>query len=81
MCGPYDSVIGRQKDAVVRHMTTGMYAPFGIGSGEEAMCGVVLEIDERSALARVIERVEYRADPQRPPFKAAPQDRTSAAAP
>ena len=81
MCGPYDSVIGRQKDAVVRHMTTGMYAPFGIGSGEEAMCGVVLEIDESSARARAIERVEYRADPQRPPFKAAPQDRTSSAAP
>ena len=68
MCGPYDSVIGRDKAAVVRHMTTGMYVPFGIGSGGEAMCGVVIRVDEGSRRALSIERVEYRADRSRPPF-------------
>ena len=68
MCGPYDSVIGREKRAVVRHMTTGMYAPFGIGDGDEAMCGAVVTADERTGRAVQIERVEYRADRSRPPF-------------
>ena len=68
MCGAYDSVIGRDKTAVVRHMTTGMYVPFGIGEGGEAMCGAVVEIDEATGRARRIERVEYRADRSLPPF-------------
>ncbi len=68
MCGPYDSVIGRDKRSVVRHMTTGMYTPFGIGEGGEAMCGAVVRIDEASGRALSIERIEYRADRTRAPF-------------
>jgi hypothetical protein len=70
MCGPYDSVIGREKGSVVRHMTTGMYHPFGIGDGGEAMCGAVIDIDERSGRASHIERIEYTADRSCPPFRA-----------
>ena len=68
MCGPYDSVIGRDKAAVVRHMTTGMYVPFGIGTGGEAMCGAVVEINAESGRAQRVERIEYRADHSRSPF-------------
>lgn len=75
MCGPYNSVIGREKRSVVRHMTTGMYAPFGIGDGDEAMCGAVIRVEESTARAVSIERIEYRADRQRPPF--VPADRTA----
>lgn len=68
MCGPYNSIIGREKRSVLRHMTTAMHAPFGIGEGEEAMCGVVLELRSDSGRAARIERIEYKADRARPPF-------------
>src|SRR5690606_12659414 len=48
MCGPYNSIIGADVQAVIKHMTTNMHVPFGVGSGDEAMCGVVLDIDLNS---------------------------------
>jgi metallophosphoesterase (TIGR00282 family) len=69
MCGAYDSVIGREKKSVVRHMTTGMYTPYGIGEGDERLCGAVVEVDEATGRARRLERIEYRADRDRPPFR------------
>lgn len=68
MCGPYNSVIGANADAVVHSMTTGMYTPFGIGSGDEAMCGVVLRIDLSSGRTLEITRVQYPADLSQSPF-------------
>jgi metallophosphoesterase (TIGR00282 family) len=68
MCGPYDSVIGRDKRAVVKHMATSMYTPFGIGEGGEALCGALVKVDEATGRAVHIERLEYAADRSRPPF-------------
>jgi metallophosphoesterase (TIGR00282 family) len=68
MCGPWDSCIGRDKRAVVRHMTTAMYVPFDVGEGDERMCGAVVTIDERRGLATAIEPVCYRADRNADPF-------------
>jgi metallophosphoesterase (TIGR00282 family) len=69
MCGPYDSVIGRDTQAVVHHLTTGMHAPMSVASGGAAMCGAVVRIEERTGRAISIERIEYRADYSRPPFQ------------
>lgn len=68
MCGPYHSVIGRSIEAVVKHMTTAQPVPFSVADGEEALCGVVVRIDAGSRRAVSIERVQYAADPARPPF-------------
>lgn len=68
MCGPYDSVIGRSKTAVLRYMTTGMHTALDVGEGGESLCGVVLAVDEARGRARSIERVEYRADRSAWPF-------------
>ncbi len=68
MCGPWDSCIGRDKRAVVRHMSTAMYVPFDVGEGDERMCGAVVTIDERRGLATAIEPVCYRADRDAEPF-------------
>ncbi len=68
MCGPYDSIIGRGPDAVLRHMTTGVHVPYEVGSGGEAMCGVVARIEESNARTLSIERIEYAADTSQPPF-------------
>lgn len=68
MCGPTGSVIGRDPRGVLRHMRTGMYAPFEVGSGGEKMCGALLRLDRGSGRALSIERFEYAADLAAPPF-------------
>lgn len=68
MCGPYDSIIGRETQSVLRHMISGVHVPYGVGSGGEAMCGVVVNIDEASGRTLEIQRVELKADSVRPPF-------------
>jgi len=68
MCGPYDSIIGRDTAAVLRHMTTGLHAPFEVATGQAAICGVVVKVSGATGLALSIERVEYRAEHSKPPF-------------
>jgi hypothetical protein len=70
MCGPYESVIGRRIDRVLAHVTTGMPSPFDVASGDPRVCGVMVEIDERTRAATAIERIELRANPNAPPFTA-----------
>jgi metallophosphoesterase (TIGR00282 family) len=61
MCGPYASIIGRDPEQVVHHMTTSVHLPFAVGSGGEAMCGVVARIDEASRRTLAIKRIRYGA--------------------
>jgi 2',3'-cyclic-nucleotide 2'-phosphodiesterase len=76
MTGPYDSVLGRRKDRVVKYMTTNMPQPFDVATGDVRMCGAIAEIDEQTGRAISIERVEiadgnadaaYDADDKTPP--------------
>ncbi len=66
MCGPHASIIGRDPQGVLRHMTTGVYTPFEVGHGGEAMCGVVATLDEGTGSCRAIQRVRYEAEPSQP---------------
>jgi metallophosphoesterase (TIGR00282 family) len=68
MCGPYDSIIGRDPAAVVRHLSTGQFSRYGIGRGDERLCGVLVDVSEDTGRAARIERVEYAADPKKEPF-------------
>ena len=68
MCGPYNSIIGREIRSTLRQMTTGMYVPAEVGSGDEAVCGVIIKVDEARRRCLEIERVEYRVDRTEPPF-------------
>ena len=58
MCGPYDSVLGRRKDRVVKYMTTNMPQPFDVATGDVRLCGALAEVDEQTGRAISIERVE-----------------------
>ncbi len=62
MCGPYDSVLGRRKDKVIKYMTTSMPAPFDVAMGDVRMCGALVEIDESTGKANSIERIEVQGD-------------------
>lgn len=69
MCGPYDSIIGRETDAVLRHMTTALHMPYGVAEHGAMMCGAVVRVSESSGRALSIDRIEYRADYASPPFR------------
>lgn len=69
MCGPYDSVIGRDKEAVVKSMTTSLHVPYAIGEGGEALAGALVEVDVATGRAKRIERINLPVDRNRPPFR------------
>jgi 2',3'-cyclic-nucleotide 2'-phosphodiesterase len=58
MCGPYDSVLGRRKDRVIKHMTTNMPFPFEVATGDVRLCGALAEIDEQTGRALSMERID-----------------------
>jgi metallophosphoesterase (TIGR00282 family) len=62
MCGPYDSVLGRRKEKVLRFMTTSMPTQFDVATGDVRMCGALAEIDEVTGKAISIERIEVQGD-------------------
>jgi len=62
MCGPYDSVLGRRKDRVLKYMTTSMPHPFEVATGDVRMCGVVADLDPDTGKALSIERIEVQGE-------------------
>src|SRR5579862_9562627 len=55
MCGPYDSVLGRRKDRVVKYMSTNMPQAFDVATHDVRMCGALAEIDPATGKAVSIE--------------------------
>jgi metallophosphoesterase (TIGR00282 family) len=62
MCGPYDSVLGRRKDRVVKFMTTNMPQPFDVATGDVRLCGALAEIDPETGRALSVERIEVQGE-------------------
>ncbi len=60
MTGPYDSVLGRDKNNVVRSLVTGMPYPYDVASGDVRLCGVLVDVDAETGRATRIERVMER---------------------
>jgi metallophosphoesterase (TIGR00282 family) len=57
MTGPYESVIGRDKDSVLYKFETSMHAPFTVATRDVRLAGAKVTIDTASGKARAIERV------------------------
>jgi metallophosphoesterase (TIGR00282 family) len=62
MTGPYDSVLGRNKERVVKAVTTLMPISFTMAKNDVKLCGVFLEIDVDSGKAVSIERFQIGED-------------------
>jgi hypothetical protein len=62
MCGPYDSILGRRKDRVLKHMTTNMPHMYEVATHDVRMCGALAEIDPETGRALSIERIEIRGE-------------------
>lgn len=57
MSGPYDSVIGVEREAVVERFLTGQPAKFEAAKGNPKMCAAVITCDDRTGKAYSIKRV------------------------
>lgn len=57
MCGPHDSVLGRDYESVLRRFLTQMPQKMEVASGDVALCGVIVDVDEPSGRSRSIERI------------------------
>ncbi len=58
MTGPYDSVIGRQVEPVLEKFLTGMPNRFDVAENNVKLCGVIVDVDEKTGKALSIERVQ-----------------------
>ena len=79
MTGPYDSVLGRRKDMVVKAMMTNMPHPYDVATHDVRLCGALAEIDETTGRAISIERVEVQGANVIPAYDA--DDKAQAKAP
>lgn len=61
MTGPHDSVIGREKDKVIRRFITYLPSRFAVASGDVRVCGILGEVDDKSGKALTIKRIAYPA--------------------
>jgi metallophosphoesterase (TIGR00282 family) len=57
MTGPYDSVIGVQKEMIIARFLNNMPARFEAATGDVRLCAVVVDCDEITGHARRIERL------------------------
>lgn len=59
MTGAIESVIGVQIEPVVERFRTGLHTKFEAAKGRAAVCGVLLNISEKTLLAEGIERIRF----------------------
>jgi 2',3'-cyclic-nucleotide 2'-phosphodiesterase len=57
MTGPYDSVIGVEKDAILRRFLTGMPTRFETAKGDPRFAAAVVDVDPETGRARGIDRM------------------------
>jgi 2',3'-cyclic-nucleotide 2'-phosphodiesterase len=77
MCGPTESVLGREIQPIIQRFYSSMPVTFPVARGEVRLHGVRVDIDEETGCALQITRV---AEPWHPPVpEVAPQRQNSAA--
>ncbi|ADQ40489.1 metallophosphoesterase [Caldicellulosiruptor acetigenus I77R1B] len=59
MTGPYDSVLGVDKDIVIQKFTTLLPVRFEVAKGKAQFNGIVFEVDNNSGKAVSIERINF----------------------
>jgi len=57
MTGPYDSILGRDKQAVLKSLVSNMPHPYHVASGDVRLCGVIVDVSPETGRATAIERV------------------------
>lgn len=73
MTGPYDSVLGRRKESVLKFMTTAVPERFNVAEHDVRLCALLVDLDD-SGRAVKCQRIEIPADPNHPPFNTPDDD-------
>jgi len=73
MTGPYDGVIGRVKEAVLKKMRLNVHEPFSVSDGDIRFGAVLVDVDERTGRATRIEPI-FQAVPAEALVGAAARD-------
>jgi 2',3'-cyclic-nucleotide 2'-phosphodiesterase len=60
MTGPYDSVLGRQKEQVLQAMVSSVPTRFDVAEGEATLSGIIAEVSADSGRCTNIERISER---------------------
>jgi len=60
MTGPYDSVIGRDKNFIIEHFLTQLPIRFEMAENDIEMHGVIIDIDDNTGRATAIQRVQKK---------------------
>jgi hypothetical protein len=68
MCGPYDSILGRRKDRVLKFMTTNMPQSFDVATGDVRLCGALAEVDPVTGRGISIQRIEAQGENSDSPY-------------
>jgi hypothetical protein len=67
MTGPYDSVIGVEKETILQRFLTQMPARFEPARGNVRLCAALVECDPQTGRAQAIERISLAAsEPGKP---------------
>lgn len=60
MTGPYDSIIGIEKDQIINRFLTNMPMRFETAKGEGCFSAIVIEIDEESGKSTALQRLQLK---------------------
>jgi len=58
MTGPYDSVIGQEKEKIIHRYLTSMPVKFSVAKENSQLHGVVIDVNEKTGRARKIRRIQ-----------------------
>ncbi len=60
MTGPYDSVIGQNKEKIIERFLSSMPTRFEVATGDVRLNGIVVDVDEKTGKARAITRIQRK---------------------
>lgn len=64
MCGPFDSIIGMEKESVIRGFITQLPRQFEVAEDNVVLQGIIVDVDEASGKARAIRRLRQHWEAQ-----------------
>jgi metallophosphoesterase (TIGR00282 family) len=64
MCGPFDSVIGMEKETVIRGFITQLPRQFEVAQDNVVLQGVIADIDDENGRARAVRRLRIHWEPK-----------------
>ncbi|MFC0471979.1 TIGR00282 family metallophosphoesterase [Halalkalibacter kiskunsagensis] len=62
MTGPYDGILGVEKEAVLHKFLTNLPVRFEVAEGREQLSGVIIDINPKTGLATSIKRIQINED-------------------